>query len=122
MLAQVSYAFDLRRHRAHLDQRVGEGGGEAVGVVVDIHQHHLHPPHARAVPRLVGQQDLVGQGGRLAGQGLDPLVVMDGHPAGGDATEAQARRERGRRGGPRRDRQQRQQQEEGTAHTHEGGG
>ncbi|PYQ06476.1 MAG: hypothetical protein DMF82_06145, partial [Acidobacteria bacterium] len=89
VVAQLVVA--VGRHRAHVHERVGQRGGEAVGVVVHVGEHDLHAARAHAVPPLVRGEDLGGQRRRLPRHGLEALVVVHRHPLRGQGPEAKAR-------------------------------
>ena len=56
-----------RRGHPDVHERVGQRGGVAVGIVVDVRDHQVQSAHGHAVVRLVLLQDLLGQAGGLAG-------------------------------------------------------
>ena len=99
-------------HRPDVHQRVGQRGGEAVGVVLHVGEHHVDAADLDPVAPLVGLQGLVGQGRGLAGQRLEALVVVQRDPGGRKGPEPQLRRERGgpRGTGPDQDRREGQEQ------------
>jgi hypothetical protein len=74
---------------AHVHQRIRQGGGEAVGVVLHVGEDEVHAPDVDAEPRFVALQDLGGEGGRAPRHPFQPLVEMDGDAVGGDAAEPQ---------------------------------
>jgi hypothetical protein len=80
----------VRSHRAHVHQRIRQGSGEAVGVVLDVRQDEVHPAHVHSVARFVPLQDLGGERGRAARHLLEALVEVHGDAVGGDAAEAES--------------------------------
>ena len=96
-------------HGADVHERVGQGRGVAVRIVVGVGQDHPHPPHAVAVARLEVVQDVVAEGRGFAGHALEALVIDDGGAPAHEGAEVEVGRNggRARRGGRRREEDER---------------
>jgi hypothetical protein len=70
-------------HRSDHDEGEGQGGGEAVRLVVGVHEHDLDATDPLPVAGLEARQDVGGHRGRLAGHRFQTLVEVHRHPVGG---------------------------------------
>jgi hypothetical protein len=108
-------------HRAQVDERVGQGRGEPVGVVHVVREHDVHVREGRRVPLQVAAEDLLGEADGLAGQRLQPHLVVHGHAGGAQRAEAERGGKAGRFRRPGgQDRGRREQR--ARARPHAGGG
>ena len=105
------------RHRADGDEGERQGRGEAVRLVVGVHDHDLDAADLLPVARLVPGQDLGRHRGGLARHRLEALVEVHGHAVGGHGLEVVL----GRVGGGLRDARREDEEEEGGEERQEGG-